>query len=37
MYDVNQADVQSFVEKELPADGYQMKEILGEAYFTTTK
>jgi putative protein-disulfide isomerase len=37
MYDVNQADVQSFVEKELPADDYQMKEILGQAYFTTTK
>lgn len=37
MYDIKQSDVNSFIEKELSADLYQMKEILGEFYFTTTK
>ncbi|MFS0655543.1 DsbA family protein [Bacillus sp. 179-C3.3 HS] len=37
MYDVKQADVQSFVETEISAEGYQKKDILGEAYFTTMK
>ncbi len=37
MYDVEQSDVTSFVEKELLADQYQVKEILGEYYFTVTK
>lgn len=37
MYDVEQSDVNSFIEKELSPDHYQAKEILGEFYFTTTK
>ncbi|WP_285766943.1 DsbA family protein [Peribacillus sp. SI8-4] len=37
MYDVKQADVHSFVEKELSCDRFEVKEILGELYFTTTK
>ncbi|OLP63104.1 hypothetical protein BACPU_35040 [Bacillus pumilus] len=37
MYDVNQADVPSFVEKEIPVDDYQKKDVLGEAYYTTMK
>ncbi|MNI21199.1 DSBA-like thioredoxin domain protein [compost metagenome] len=37
MYDVDQADVNSFIEKELLPDHYQVNEILGEFYFTTTK
>ena len=37
MYDVEQSDVHSFIEKELSSDRYQVKEILGESYFTTTK
>lgn len=37
MYDVEQSDVNSFIEKELTPDCYQAKEILGEIYFTTTK
>ena len=36
MYDVEQSDVNSFIEKELSPDRYQVKEILGEFYFTTT-
>lgn len=36
MYDVEQSDVTSFVEKELSPELYQVKEILGEHYFTTT-
>ena len=36
MYDVEQSDVNSFIEKELSSDHYQAKEILGEFYFTTT-
>ncbi|WP_342507838.1 DsbA family protein [Sporosarcina sp. FSL K6-2383] len=37
MYDVEQSDIHSFIEKELTTDSYQTKEILGESYFTTTK
>ena len=37
MYDVEQSDVNSFIEKELSPERYQVKEILGEFYFTTTK
>ena len=37
MYDVEQSDVNSFIEKELAPDCYQAKKILGEIYFTTTK
>ena len=36
MYDVEQSDVHSFIERELTPDRYQAKEILGEFYFTTT-
>ena len=36
MYDVEQSDVNSFIEKELSSDHYQTKEILGEFYFTTS-
>lgn len=37
MYDLDQSDIHSFVEKELSANTYQKKEILGESYFTTIK
>lgn len=37
MYDLAQADIKAFIEKELPANSYSAKEILGELYFTTTK
>ncbi|PIC73988.1 DsbA family protein [Sporosarcina sp. P17b] len=37
MYDVEQSDVASYVEKELSPNPYQAKEILGEVYFTTTE
>lgn len=37
MYDIEQSDVISFIEKELSPDQYQMKEMLGESYFTTNK
>ena len=37
MYDVEQSDVNSFIEKELTPDRYQAKKVLGEIYFTTTK
>ncbi|PIC63210.1 dithiol-disulfide isomerase [Sporosarcina sp. P13] len=36
MYDVEQSAIHSFVEKELSSDSYEAREILGEAYFTTT-
>lgn len=36
MYDIEQSDVNSFIEKELSPDQYQMKEVLEESYFTTT-
>ncbi|WP_339315982.1 DsbA family protein [Oceanobacillus sp. FSL W7-1304] len=37
MYDVEQSDLNAFIEKELKPDQYQKQEILGEYYFTTTK
>lgn len=37
MYDVDQADVHSFVEKELSTDQYEVNEVLGENYFTAAK
>ena len=37
MYDLDQSDIHSFVEKELSANTYQKKEVLGESYFTTIK
>ncbi|WEK54135.1 MAG: DsbA family protein [Candidatus Cohnella colombiensis] len=37
MYDVEQSDVNSFIEKELSPGRYQAKEIVGEFYFTTTE
>lgn len=37
MYDVEQSEVRSFIEKELAPNSYEAKEILGEFYFTTTK
>jgi putative protein-disulfide isomerase len=37
MYDLDQSDIHSFVEKELSSNTYQKKEILGESYFTTIK
>ncbi|OMF28691.1 dithiol-disulfide isomerase [Paenibacillus sp. FSL H8-0548] len=36
MYDVEQSDIKSFIEQELPTDRYQVNEILGELYITTT-
>jgi putative protein-disulfide isomerase len=35
MYDIEQSDVKSFIEQELPSNRYQVNEILGELYFTT--
>lgn len=37
MYDVEQSDINNFIEKELSSGSYQAKEILGEAYFTKVK
>jgi len=37
MYDVEKSDINAFIEKELTPSSYQVKEILGEIYFTTTK
>lgn len=37
MYDVEPSDIHSFIEKELSPDYYQVEEILGEIYLTTTK
>lgn len=34
MYDVEKSDINAFVEKELSPARYQVKEILGESYFT---
>ena len=34
MYDVEQSDMNTFIEKELSPNSYQVKEILGELYFT---
>ncbi|MEH7494711.1 DsbA family oxidoreductase [Neobacillus niacini] len=36
MYDVDQSDINAFVEKELSPAQYQVKEILGESYFIPT-
>lgn len=36
MYDVEEADLNNFMDKELSPNSYQVKEILGELYFTTT-
>ncbi len=33
MYDIEQADISAYIEKELPSDDFQAKEILGETYF----
>ncbi|QMV45005.1 DsbA family protein [Cohnella cholangitidis] len=35
MYDVEKSDINNFIEKELSPDRYQVKEFLGEFYFTT--
>ena len=35
MYDLEKADLNAFVEKELSPGSFQVKEILGESYFTT--
>lgn len=37
MYDVEQSDINNFIEEELSPGSYQAKEILGEAYFTKVK
>lgn len=37
MYDIQEAEVSAFIEKELFADQYQARKIMGEYYFTTTK
>ncbi|WP_339252466.1 DsbA family protein [Sporosarcina sp. FSL W8-0480] len=37
MYDVERAEVESFINKELSSNDYQAKQVLGEYYFTTTK
>lgn len=37
MYDIEQSDVQSFVEKELSTENVEMNEILGESYITIAK
>ncbi|WP_442604128.1 DsbA family protein [Paenibacillus sp. KN14-4R] len=37
MYDIEKSEIHTFVEKELPPGSYQVKELLGESYFTTTK
>jgi predicted DsbA family dithiol-disulfide isomerase len=34
MYDVEQSDINDFIEKELSPGSFQKKEILGESYFT---
>ncbi|WP_156291900.1 DsbA family protein [Oceanobacillus salinisoli] len=37
MYDVEKKDIPNFVEKNLSPNSYQVKQILGESYFTTIK
>lgn len=37
MYDIEQSEVQSYVNKELSPEQFEAKEILGEFYFTSTK
>jgi len=34
MYDIEKADINAFVEKELAPNRYRVKELLGESYFT---
>jgi len=36
MYDVEKSDINNIISKELSPTSYQLKEILGELYFTTT-
>lgn len=36
MYDIDQSDVRSFMEKEFSQESFHMKEVLGEQYFTTS-
>ncbi|TDK59381.1 DsbA family protein [Bacillus salipaludis] len=36
MYDVDKLDINNFINKELSPNSYQVNEILGELYFTTT-
>jgi putative protein-disulfide isomerase len=35
MYDVEKSAIKSFIEKELPAKSYEIKELLGELYITS--
>ncbi|WP_314588199.1 DsbA family protein [Paenibacillus terrigena] len=35
MYDIEKSEINAFVEKELSPSSYQVKELLGESYFTT--
>jgi len=37
MYGIEKSEINAFVEKELSPSSYQVKELLGESYFTTTK
>ncbi|MEH7523127.1 DsbA family protein [Bacillus sp. JJ1503] len=37
MYDVEKSAINAFIEKELSPNSFQVKEILGELYFTSTK
>ncbi|CAH1213150.1 hypothetical protein PAECIP111893_03638 [Paenibacillus plantiphilus] len=37
MYDVEQSEINSFIESNLSSDRYHVNEILGELYFTTTE
>ncbi|WP_407671589.1 DsbA family protein [Paenibacillus guangzhouensis] len=37
MYDIEKSGINAFVEKELAPSSYEMKELLGEFYITTTK
>lgn len=37
MYGIERSEVASFIGKELPINSYQVKEILGESYYTVTK
>ncbi|GHH99664.1 DsbA family protein [Neobacillus kokaensis] len=37
MYNVNKSDIHSFIEQELTPNSYEVKELLGEAYFKTTQ
>lgn len=37
MYDIEKSEIDAFIEKELSPSCYQVKELLGESYFTTTK